>query len=320
MREKSNHLHLFAGEVRMTEEVTFVVIAYNEVQGIVQCINSILNQESPLSYSVVVVDDGSTDGTADLVETTFNGTVRVIRQQNMGRGSARLTGLQSCLTKYVAMVDADICLPINWLAVCLENIEAYDGVGGIAIPDGDCSTISRIFRLEPRRTGGSISLTGNNSMFRTEILKELGKEWVTPQGEDFRLQKMLDERGYKTFRIPDLIVEHREKKSFRKTLNWFFISGKDATKLWFQYRGIRLPDIVAVNFTLISIIALATFIAGSSIGTALLLIFLLAVGLTHLSTKFEFRGQSHRLLLAWIPNSTLMTAYLIGRVVGIFAR
>ena len=298
-------------------KVTFVVIAYNESAGIVNCLNSILEQHGGYFFKIVVVDDGSTDGTGDLVRRTFGERVELISQENLGRGAARMTGLLAVKTELVAMVDSDIILPVDWLKRCIEYMGPASAVGGIADPDGDCSTIQRLFTLTSKKKSGSTAITGNNSLFITEHLLSLGNSWMTPLGEDFRLTQLLfgQERTVKT--VPGIIVQHIEHKSFAQSIKWLYKSGEDATKLLFEFRILRRPDLVFVIFLLL---VLATAIGGLTFGapaTLPILGFLGLVGFAHLYSKFEVTTRPLGFLMGIIPNSVLMTSYLVGRSVGL---
>jgi len=85
---------------------SFVVPAYNEVVGIEQAVRSFAASDYP-EYEVVVVDDGSTDGTADRVERLGLERVRVVRQANAGKPAALNRGLTEARHDVIVMVDAD---------------------------------------------------------------------------------------------------------------------------------------------------------------------------------------------------------------------
>jgi len=89
----------------VTEPVTVIVPAYNESAGIEAAVRSLVASDHPVE--VIVVDDGSTDGTADLVESLGLPGVRVIRQPNAGKPAALNTGLQAASYDLVVMVDGD---------------------------------------------------------------------------------------------------------------------------------------------------------------------------------------------------------------------
>jgi cellulose synthase/poly-beta-1,6-N-acetylglucosamine synthase-like glycosyltransferase/peptidoglycan/xylan/chitin deacetylase (PgdA/CDA1 family) len=89
----------------VTEPVSVIVPAYNESAGIEAAIRSLVASGHPLE--VIVVDDGSTDGTADLVESLRIPRVRVIRQANAGKPIAVNTGLRAARFDLIVMVDGD---------------------------------------------------------------------------------------------------------------------------------------------------------------------------------------------------------------------
>ncbi|WP_026163783.1 bifunctional polysaccharide deacetylase/glycosyltransferase family 2 protein [Kribbella catacumbae] len=89
----------------VTEPVSVIVPAYNESAGIEAAVRSLLASDYPVE--VIVVDDGSTDGTADLVESLNLPGVRVIRQLNAGKPAALNTGLLASSYELVVMVDGD---------------------------------------------------------------------------------------------------------------------------------------------------------------------------------------------------------------------
>ena len=89
-----------------TPPVSVVVPAFNESAGIERAIRSLAGGDYP-AHEVVLVDDGSTDGTADLVERLELPRVRVIRQANSGKASALNTGLSAATGDVIVTVDAD---------------------------------------------------------------------------------------------------------------------------------------------------------------------------------------------------------------------
>jgi cellulose synthase/poly-beta-1,6-N-acetylglucosamine synthase-like glycosyltransferase/peptidoglycan/xylan/chitin deacetylase (PgdA/CDA1 family) len=89
----------------VTERVSVIVPAYNESAGIEAAVRSLLASDHPVE--IIVVDDGSTDGTADLVESLGLPGVRVIRQENAGKPAALNTGLAAATCDLVVMVDGD---------------------------------------------------------------------------------------------------------------------------------------------------------------------------------------------------------------------
>jgi cellulose synthase/poly-beta-1,6-N-acetylglucosamine synthase-like glycosyltransferase/peptidoglycan/xylan/chitin deacetylase (PgdA/CDA1 family) len=86
--------------------VVVVVPAYNEAVGIERAVRSLATSDYP-DFEVVVVDDGSTDRTAEIVEGLGLERVRVIRQENRGKAAALNTGIALSSQEVIVMVDGD---------------------------------------------------------------------------------------------------------------------------------------------------------------------------------------------------------------------
>jgi cellulose synthase/poly-beta-1,6-N-acetylglucosamine synthase-like glycosyltransferase/peptidoglycan/xylan/chitin deacetylase (PgdA/CDA1 family) len=89
-----------------TPSVSIVVPAFNEVVVIERAVRSFVASDYP-ELEVVVVDDGSADGTANVVEALGLEHVRVIRQPNAGKAAALNRGIAAACNEIIVMVDAD---------------------------------------------------------------------------------------------------------------------------------------------------------------------------------------------------------------------
>jgi glycosyltransferase involved in cell wall biosynthesis len=89
--------------------VSIVVPAFNEAPTIEQILQQVTDEDLGGPYEVIVVDDGSTDGTADLADRAGIEGVRVIRQPvNRGKGAAVRTGIAQTRGDIVVIQDADL--------------------------------------------------------------------------------------------------------------------------------------------------------------------------------------------------------------------
>jgi len=87
------------------EAVSVIIPAYNERAGILRCVRSMLFCDYPTT-EVILVDDGSTDGTADLVEQ-LGLPVTVVRQANAGKAAALRTGIRHARHDLLVLADGD---------------------------------------------------------------------------------------------------------------------------------------------------------------------------------------------------------------------
>ena len=299
-------------------QVSFVIIALNEAQGIVQCIKAITQQRTELTYEIILIDDGSTDFTADIVGREFGNRVQVHSQPNLGRGQSRFNGIQIANAPLIAFVDGDIILPENWLETCYENLGDYSGVGGIAIPDGDCSTIHRLLSLEAKVKAGSISMVGSNSLVKKSVLVAMGDSWHTPLGEDFRLNQLMLNEGHRIYNISDLLVRHNEHKSYAASLRWLFNSGTDASRLAFQFRILRTPDFAFALWFISLMYWLESLLSQKlPFGFQFFMLVTSLISTIHFYSKFVMLKTPFRSFLGVLLNFPLIASYLFGRLFGL---
>ena len=305
------------------ELTSLIVIAYNEEKRIVECVSSILAQEYRGEYEVIVVDDGSVDHTVAVLRARFPGESRLRIVElgvNQGRGAARDAGIQAALGGTVGFVDADIVLPLDWLHLLSSELEGRSAVSGIAVPDGDCAVLWRIFKPEARVKAGSEQITGNNVLFVGDVIRANGFDRSSKLGEDFRLASRLRSEGHVLATIGSVSVEHREAKSYRKAVRWLFESGVDASRLLVEFSRVRMPDLSWFGWAVASSMGGALLAAGAiSVGSAALGEFLLisVVAAGHCWSRFDPRKHPGRWLAACVANIPLIAAYLIGRSVGV---
>ena len=119
--------------VQAREPVSVVVPAYNEVQGIgpqLDAIHRVLAGAS-IQYEIIVVDDGSRDGTA---EAALQGGARVVQQiENRGYGAALKLGIGAAEHDCIVIIDADGTYPAEDMPKLLDLLEDADMVVGARI-------------------------------------------------------------------------------------------------------------------------------------------------------------------------------------------
>ncbi|MBR0430856.1 glycosyltransferase [Candidatus Saccharibacteria bacterium] len=108
--------------------ITIIVPVHNTKKYLKRCIESILSQTYQ-NLEIILIDDGSTDGSEQLVEAYAKShkQIKAIHQENQGLSSARNSGLQAANGKYISFVDSDDCVEpdmINRLFCTLVESQA----------------------------------------------------------------------------------------------------------------------------------------------------------------------------------------------------
>src|SRR5207302_3772991 len=106
------------------------VPAYNEAVGIERAVRSLVASDYP-NFEVVVVDDGSTDRTAEIVSGLNLDRVRLVRQDNGGKAAALNTGIELTAAEVVVMVDGDTLFEPQTLRRLVEPLADSD-VGAVS--------------------------------------------------------------------------------------------------------------------------------------------------------------------------------------------
>jgi len=176
-------------------ELCIVIPAYNAGSYISNCIDSILDQ-IPLSAKVVIVNDGSTDNTLEIIESYDSNQIIVVNQTNGGRSAARNLGLDTAFDlqpKYIAFQDADDyytpnCIPT--LLSCLESDLSLNVVSGTTTRISASGENIRTKDVQRRDLTPTNFLTGPPVMLQSSIFRNI-KEFSeirfdpVPAGEDW---------------------------------------------------------------------------------------------------------------------------------------
>ena len=104
--------------------VSIIIITYNDRKYVGQAIESALAQTYP-NCEVIVVDDGSADGTGQFISDHYGDRVRYHWKKNGGMGSARYAGLQVVAGKYIQHLDSDDLLLSDKIATQVAYLEAH---------------------------------------------------------------------------------------------------------------------------------------------------------------------------------------------------
>jgi dolichol-phosphate mannosyltransferase len=223
----------------MTGEPWLVLPTYNEAENIEPLVNAagaVLAQAAPAGFRVLVVDDGSPDGTGQLADelAAEHPWVAVLhRTEKGGIGPAYLAGFRYALAHgadYVMEMDSDFSHDPADLARLLAAIDAGAdlALGSRYVPGGGVSDWGLLRRVVSE--GGSTyarlvlglrvkDLTGGFKCFRREVLESIHLDGVRSQGYAFQVE--LTYRAVEAgFRVVEVPIVFRDRERGKSKMSW----------------------------------------------------------------------------------------------------
>jgi glycosyltransferase involved in cell wall biosynthesis len=205
-------------------DVSVVVPAHNAAATLAACLRSLVNQRASVSYEIVVVDDGSDDGTS---ETALPFDVRVLRSSRRGPAAARNLGASRARGRILLFTDADCQPRFDWIEEMLKPL-TDPGVAAVkgAYRSFQKELVARFVQLDReqryRRTRGYPyvdSLFTNAAAIRRPVFEELGGfNAALKVHEDTDLSFRLRRRGHHIRFNPQAVVYHHHPTTLRRYL------------------------------------------------------------------------------------------------------
>ena len=258
--------------------ISVVIASFNSMRTITQCLNSIRDQDHP-SYEVIVVDDGSTDGSPEICRSYP--MVRLIRLDRGGPSRARNKGIEEARGEFIAFTDSDCIVRKDWLRELERGFleEAVAGVGGDQVSPKDESEFGRSVQEFFRAVGfftdyinleKTIGETRHNPScnvaYRKKVLEEVGgfEEDQFPC-EDLEIDLKIRRRGYRLMFNPDAVVAHFRPRSYRAFTRMMSRYGSGEWHLWRKYGFFRKLDYEPWAFSLCVVIAVTLLFSNPSL-------------------------------------------------------
>ena len=104
--------------------ISVIIPLYNKVNTIASTLKTVF-QQTYTDYEIVIVDDGSTDGSADVVRAINDTRIRLFSQPNAGVSAARNRGIKEARGEFVAFLDADDKWEADYLETQMHLVEKY---------------------------------------------------------------------------------------------------------------------------------------------------------------------------------------------------
>lgn len=134
--------------------IDIILVNFNGMAYLPACLDSIFKSEYPF-FTVIVVDNCSTDGSVDWIKKNYPGIVLIENRKNKGFGSANSQGIERGDAPYFALLNNDTIVDKNWLNPLVETLKA----------DADCGAVCSklVFMDSPKlinAAGGGMNIVG----------------------------------------------------------------------------------------------------------------------------------------------------------------
>jgi N-acetylglucosaminyl-diphospho-decaprenol L-rhamnosyltransferase len=258
--------------------ISFVIVTWNACATIARCLDSVA-AEVP-NAEVILVDNNSSDETADLVAACYPHVHLIRNHRNEGFGYACNAGAARARGEYLFFLNPDARLEPNsiqrMLGVLRESPQtaiagpALQGSRGAAVSGGQRFLTLRTFCLYrvfgwnkvqvPAEVSNVDWVSGAALLIRRPAFKELGgfdrRFWMYV--EDMHLCWKARARGWKVSIIPTATVTHDHSTSARNNVEQTLRSNAANTLLWFEETGSRRRALVARPLLFASLMAVGT--------------------------------------------------------------
>ena len=200
-----------------------IVPTYNGGSKIGRCLASLRNQDCSRSFEVIVVMDGSTDNTVEVLKQFPE--VRVLIQANAGPAAARNLGAREALGDIIVFTDDDCEPMLNWLTQMLKPFADPDAVGAKGVyRSRQPEIIARFvqieyedrYRLMARHSTIDFIDTYSAAFRRKRFLELNGYDTSFPVAcaEDVELSYRMSAIGWKMVFVPTAVVYHQHPNAF----------------------------------------------------------------------------------------------------------
>lgn len=227
-------------------KVSIVVPIYKAEKYLRRCVDSILVQTFP-DFEVVLVDDGSPDGSGDICEdyAKADERVRVLHKENGGVTSARACGVQHAVGEYVFFVDADDDIPYDALQSLIDEAQAdeYDVIIGRI---GSNAYVKETLSVEEYRSyciiGGGVASSPCGKLFRRSLFTDdtFDIPRTIVMGEDMLMNIRIAFANTKPVRFVDCKVYNYFNNL--QSCTHTFQTSLEYEMLFDKYRNLSIPE------------------------------------------------------------------------------
>jgi len=262
------------GTAVLTEslDLSVVIVSWNVKEYLVKCLSSVNNNVKNLSYEIIVIDNNSSDGTAEMIRQEFPEIKLTINRENVGFARANNQAFAQCNGRYILLINPDTYLIDNSINRLIEFLESHKEVGVVGPrllnPNKSiqyiCFDFPSLFsellnslnldnlvrkKLFKSKLAGLMErgipfevdwVSGACLILRSQILNEIGDldEKYFLFSEEMEWCFRIKARGWKVFLMGNVFVIHYGSRSTKQNIHQMLIQRQKSRHIFFKnYRG-----------------------------------------------------------------------------------
>mgnify|MGYP001191866509 CR=1 FL=1 len=208
--------------------VSVIIPSYQSKWCVGDAIDSVLAQTYPY-YEIIVVDDGSTDGTGDFIQNKYGNKVRIVRQNNCGLASARNSGIEVAQGEFIQFLDADdLILPAKFEKQ-VEFLNNHPEISSVICDIQEIDVMTQLLIEKPRKSlttqlfpaiiWKNIIGPVHGPLNRTSVVRVIGgfDEDFRNYCADWEFWMTIAWKNYRFVQIPEVLgIYRRHNESLRK--------------------------------------------------------------------------------------------------------
>jgi len=248
-------------------QASIVIVSFNTREILRECLQSVMRESTRLTIEILVVDNASSDGSAEMVEAEFPNVRLFLSKTNLGFGAANNVALEQARGKYFVLLNSDAFFEPNALELAIRHMDETPGCGlgggRLVGRDGSWQPSARSFHSV---LGDALVLTGLAAKFpKSKFFGDFDRTWadgneaaavdwvpgafsiIRPEAlvkaglfdpifflyyEEVDLCLRIKQAGYSIWYWPDIVVVHIGGESSRRVKSLEFSSQAAQVVMW----------------------------------------------------------------------------------------
>lgn len=233
-------------------KVSIVIPTLNSGETLEKCLTSIKANNTKYDYEIIIIDGGSQDETVEIAGKYAD---KILTEDTYFRGVNRNKGIKNSQGDITCFTDSDCVTPENWIDELVDGLIRLNnkdnkivGVGGGNIPWIEEPSLMELAIAKALRSPLVSFRTRNVTVYQNECevwhnppMNSAYLKWVLEEvggfgeefnvGEDVELDTKIVRRGYKLYYLPNVLVYHKHRSTFKKFMRQMYDFGKTRIRL-----------------------------------------------------------------------------------------